>query len=78
MPTVLLFEGFRFFFFSKEHLPPHIHIEKDGISLKINLLNSIVIENQGFKPKDLKRALEIFEINKDEFLNKWNIYFKSK
>ncbi|MGD9554716.1 MAG: DUF4160 domain-containing protein [Arcobacteraceae bacterium] len=31
MPTVLRVEGFRFFFFSDEHLPLHIHVEKgDG------------------------------------------------
>jgi hypothetical protein len=29
MPTILVFEGFRFFFFSNEGFePPHIHVEK--------------------------------------------------
>ena len=28
MPTVLRIEGFRFFFFSDEHDPSHIHVEK--------------------------------------------------
>ena len=28
MPTVLKIDGFRFFFFSDEHEPIHIHIEK--------------------------------------------------
>ncbi|MBE0499452.1 MAG: DUF4160 domain-containing protein [Campylobacterales bacterium] len=30
MPTVLRINGFRFFFFSDEHLPLHIHVEKRG------------------------------------------------
>ncbi|PLX22253.1 hypothetical protein C0584_00020 [Candidatus Parcubacteria bacterium] len=31
LPTVLRVDGFRFFFFSDEHLPLHIHVEKgDG------------------------------------------------
>jgi len=31
MPTILRIDGYRFFFFSDEHLPTHIHIEKgDG------------------------------------------------
>ena len=31
MPTVLRVDGFRFFFFSNEHTPEHIHIEKGDI-----------------------------------------------
>ena len=28
MPTILKIDGWRFFFFSDEHTPEHIHIEK--------------------------------------------------
>jgi len=27
MPTVLIIEGFRFFFYCNEHLPKHVHVE---------------------------------------------------
>ena len=42
MPTILRINGYRFFFFSNEHEPIHVHIEKgdkyaksDVVSLKI-------------------------------------------
>ena len=33
MPTVLRIDGYRFFFFSDEHTPEHIHIEKADIAI---------------------------------------------
>ena len=35
MPTVLRWNGYRFYFFSNEgHEPPHVHIDKAGRSCK--------------------------------------------
>ncbi|MBE6243946.1 MAG: DUF4160 domain-containing protein [Bacteroidales bacterium] len=28
MPTILFLFGLRFFFYSEEHLPVHVHVEK--------------------------------------------------
>lgn len=37
MPTILRIDGFRFFFFSDEHSPRHIHIEKGDGYARIEL-----------------------------------------
>ncbi len=37
MPTILKLQGYRFFFFSNEHTPKHIHIQKQGKYAKIDL-----------------------------------------
>jgi hypothetical protein len=37
MPTVFRKDGYRFFFFSDEHLPKHIHIEKGASYIRIEL-----------------------------------------
>lgn len=37
MPTILRINGYRFFFYSNEHLPKHIHIEKDSNTAKFNI-----------------------------------------
>jgi hypothetical protein len=37
MPTVLNIDGFRFFFYSNEHLLKHIHIEKAGKTAKYTI-----------------------------------------
>ena len=56
MPTVLRINGYRFFFYSNEHLP--IHIEKDEKTAKFNLQPIEIIYTRRFK------ASEISEIRK--------------
>ena len=60
MPTILEIFGLRFFFFANEHLPIHVHLENgDGLA-KIALEPEVtLIENNGIKPKDLKRAMNM-------------------
>lgn len=73
MPTILDIFGLRFFFYANEHLPIHVHLENgDGIA-KITLEPEIrLVENNGIKPKDMKRALTIIEQYREEFIAKWN------
>lgn len=72
MPTILVIFGLRFYFFANEHLPIHVHLENgDGLA-KIALEPEIeLIENNGIKPKDIKRAMNIVEQYKEEFIEKW-------
>ena len=37
MPTVLKIDGYRFFFFSDEHTPEHILIEKGDCDTQTNI-----------------------------------------
>lgn len=37
MPTILNIKGYRFFFYSNEHLPIHIHLEKGDATAKFIL-----------------------------------------
>ncbi len=37
MPTIFKQNGFRFFFYSNDHLPKHVHTEKSGMTAKFNL-----------------------------------------
>ncbi len=34
MPTIFMFFGFRFLFYSNDHEPIHVHITKDGCEAK--------------------------------------------
>jgi len=75
MPTLLIIFGLRFFFYSDEHKPIHVHIENSDGKAKINLVPSIeVVENKGIKTKDIKKALAIIELYKEEFIKAWNEY----
>ncbi len=71
MPTLFELFGLRFFFYSNEHLPIHVHIENGDGKAKINIETLEVMENQGIKPKDVKRALQLVEMYKQEIINKW-------
>ena len=72
MPTILIIFGLRFYFFANEHLPIHVHLENaDGLA-KIALEPEIkLVENNGIKPKDIKRAMTIVEQYREEFIEKW-------
>ncbi|MFI0401023.1 MAG: DUF4160 domain-containing protein [Thiolinea sp.] len=74
MPTLLVLEGFRFFFYANEHEPKHIHVIHGDSFAKIEL-GTLLVTNAQMKSKDLKKALTIVEENQDEFGRRWDEYF---
>lgn len=54
MPTLLMLDGFKFFFYANEHEPKHIHIMKGGDFAKVELESLRVVKNY-MKPKDIKK-----------------------
>lgn len=74
MPTLLTLNGFKFFFYSNEHEPKHIHIMKNDEFAKVNLENLEVLYGS-FKSKDLAFVLDTIKAHKSEFERKWNEYF---
>ena len=75
MPTVLFLFGLRFFFYSEEHLPIHIHVKNGDGRSKINVENAEVVENSGIKPRDLKKAVDAVIQYREEFIQTWKEYF---
>lgn len=76
MPTVLYLFGLRFFFYSEEHLPIHIHVESGSGRAKIRVEDGVVLENQGMKPAELKKAVKAVDQYKKEIITAWNEYFE--
>jgi len=75
MPTVLYIFGLRFYFYSEEHLPIHIHVQSGDGKAKIDVETGAVLENRGIKPKDLKKATEAVLQYKEDIIKAWNEYF---
>jgi len=75
MPTILRINGYRFFFFSNEHEPIHIHIEKSDKYAKIDVKSIEVIENYKFTSKELKELVKIVKANQEKIVEAWNEYF---
>jgi hypothetical protein len=74
MPTLLLQDGFKFFFYANEHLPIHVYVSKGNGFAKINLQDIHVVESY-MKPSELKRALELIAVHQADFVRKWNEFF---
>lgn len=71
MPTIFFYFGLRFFFFSNEHLPPHVHVRSADGKAKFNLLDGSMMEECTLKPNDLKRANEVIQEKREDFLQEW-------
>ncbi len=77
MPTLLIIFGIRFYFYSREHLPIHVHIETGDGKAKFEIEADVkLVENKGVKIKDIKLAEAILEENRENFVNEWNNFFK--
>ena len=78
MPTVLLVEGYRFFFFSNEgQEPPHVHVRKGGGVAKV-WLESVQLDSAvGFKPAELRRIRELTVEHKAVLLERWHEFPRS-
>ncbi len=72
MPTILILFGIRFYFYSREHEPMHVHIETGDGRAKFELLPQVqLVENKGVKNKDIKLAESIIEENRELIINEW-------
>lgn len=77
MPTLLLINGFRFFFYSNEsNEPVHIHITKADAEPKVWLNPIEVVYMHGFNTSEQKFIIEIIQSNLENFKLKWYESFK--
>ena len=79
MPEILRIFGLRFFFFSREHEPIHVHVESAGgkAKFKIRPDSIVLVYNKGMKQKDVRCAEMVLEENKELAISKWREYFGS-
>jgi len=72
MPTLLTIFGLRFWFYSDDHPPIHVHVENSDGRAKIALEPMVeLVKNEGMKQKDLKKSLVLCETYREEFIEKW-------
>jgi hypothetical protein len=75
MPTLLVVEGYRFYFFSLEaNEPPHVHVRRGGGKAKLWLEPVRLDYSRGFKSQELKRIHELTEEHAEYFLRRWSEY----
>ena len=76
MPTIFVFFGFRFMFYSNDHEPIHVHVIKGDCEAKYNVNSTELVYNHGFKKQELSLIGSIIEENKDIIAERWTNYFK--
>lgn len=76
MPELFRFFGMRFFFFSNDHLPIHIHVKNADGTAKFKISPVVLLENNGIKSKDISLARDIIEENTEVIIKHWNDFFK--
>jgi hypothetical protein len=75
MPTIIIIDGFRFFFYSNEHLPKHIHVEKGEKTAKFNTEFVELVKSYKFNATELKKIRNLIEENQELFKQQWDEYF---
>jgi flagellin-specific chaperone FliS len=74
MPTVFRQDGFRFIIYLNDHEPAHVHIQKGGGEIKVNIasLGDIqVMKIVGMKNQEALKALKLVSQNQQFLLKKW-------
>lgn len=74
MPTLLVQNGFKFFFYANDHEPPHVHVLKSERWAKIELRQMQVVTST-LKRQELSACLGIIAAHREQFLESWYDWF---
>lgn len=73
MPTIFVKDGFRFFFYSNDHRPMHVHVRKGNGEAVFELEAGIQLrESVGLKVQELRRAQELARANRAFIVKAWH------
>jgi Domain of unknown function (DUF4160) len=75
MLTVFKAQGYRFFFYSNDHLPVHIHVEKGNGTAKFNVNPMELVQSKGFNAADLAEIRNLVITNEQLIINRWYKHF---
>jgi len=76
MPTIFEKDGYKFFFYSNEHEPIHVHVRRgEGEAVFEIIDNNVELrESQRMKINELSKALKLAKGNIEIILEKWHEY----
>jgi hypothetical protein len=73
MPNVFEQDGYRFFFYSNEHRPIHVHVRHGGGEAVFDVEESVELrESQDMKVRELSKAQRLAEDHRHLILEKWH------
>jgi len=76
MPKIFEKDGYRFFFYSNEHRPIHVHVRYGSGEAVFDVEQGVELrESQGFKVRELTRAEELATEHRGLIIQRWHEYF---
>lgn len=76
MPTILRDGSYRIYFYSHEpNEPPHVHVDRGELSIKVWLAPVSLARNHGFRPHEINVILKLVSKHCQRALEVWNEYF---
>jgi len=76
MPTILVKDGFRLYFFANEGKEPiHVHVQYQAMTAKFWIKPIQLAKNCGMNANELSKARIIVRENENLIEEKWNEYF---
>jgi hypothetical protein len=73
MPKIFEKNGYRFFFYSNEHRPIHVHVRYGGGEAVFDVEMVVQLrESQGLKVKELAQAEQLAEEHRSLIIKKWH------
>jgi hypothetical protein len=76
MPKIFEQDGYRFFFYSNEHAPVHVHVRYAGGDAIFTVEETVELrESHGLRVQELSKAQRLAEEHKTLIISKWHEYF---
>lgn len=76
MPTILTSGPYRLYFYSHEpNEPPHVHVDRGELTMKVWLDPVSLAANRGFRPHEINGILKLVEPPRSRLLEAWHEYF---
>jgi len=76
MPKVFEKDGYRFFFYSNDHRPIHIHVRHGDGEAVFDVEEGVdLLESQGLKVKELAKAEALATENRQLIIRAWHEHF---
>jgi hypothetical protein len=73
MPKVFEKDGYKFFFYSNEHRPIHVHVRYGGGEAVFDVEHRVELrESQGLKVRELAKAEELASEHRELIIQKWH------
>lgn len=73
MPKIFEKDGYRFFFYSNEHRPIHVHVRYGAGEAVFNVEDGVELrESHGLKVRELTKAEELASEHRELIIQKWH------